>query len=404
MSKKRENTPFVAIIDNRDGESKASCATLAFHICPLQDPCCSTSNSTSNEETTPRQYLSNNEPNMNPSNANQATRIFEVQSISHPKSLEHASFFVSNRVISNMDLHVVTPVDPLYLLLSHFKDEEKWQPWDQLVQSKSIPQIVLKGIEQDKTQLKHFFEINDSYGDDLILYKFKHELVLSWLQKKINRIQTFLTLQLDIAREKEQMEQRNNIGAFSSSFHLSHITEKTEESETSEASSHPPSLTPSSQSDTTINPEDQRILKKSAVQIICEYLSPFWQTKLLERLELAEGDLHQVKTNVGRNESNISQQTCPPSTHAVTPPSSSSELSMNSQKRSLHQVNMSEADKLLQYTMGESAGASGEVDKGVEAKKKKLEAKTSNLKRLEKVNTKGMKSMMSFFGGATKKK
>ena len=389
MSKKKENTPIVAVIDHRNenGGSKAlstTAATLAFQVCPLQDPCI-------NEET--RQFLSNNDSTVSPSNSNQITRIFEVQSISHPKSLDHASFFVSNRVISNMDLHVVTPVDPLYLLLSHFHDEEKWQPWDQLVQSKSIPQIVLKGIEQDKTQLKHFFEINDSYGDDLILYKFKHDLVLSWLQKKVDRIKAFLTLQMEITQEKEQGQ---NIGAFSSSFHLSHTQKTGDSSESSETL--PSSLTPSSQSDTTLcRTEDSILLTKSAAQIISEYISPFWQTKLLERLELSEHDLYPVKmSSVSGIESD--SQTC--TSHTVTPPSSSS--SSMSQKRSLHQVNMSEADKLMQYTMGESGSASGENDKV--PKKKKIEVQTSALKSLKKVNTKGMKSMMSFFGGATKKK
>jgi hypothetical protein len=387
MSKKKENTPIVAVIDHRNenGGSKAlstTAATLAFQVCPLQDPCI-------NEET--RQFLSNNDPTVSPSNSNQITRIFEVQSISHPKSLEHASFFVSNRVISNMDLHVVTPVDPLYLLLSHFQDEEKWQPWDQLVQSKSIPQIVLKGIEQDKTQLKHFFEINDSYGDDLILYKFKHDLVMSWLQKKVDRIKAFLTLQMDIVQEKKQFQ---NIGAFSSSFHLSH-TQKTEDSSESSETS-PSSLTPSPQSGTTLcHPEESILLTKSAAQIISEYISPFWQTKLLERLELSEHDLHPVKMSSVSGKESYSQS-C--TSHTVTPPSSSS----MSQKRSVHQVNMSEADKLMQYTMGESVSASGENDKV--PKKKKIEVQTSALKSLKKVNTKGMKSMMSFFGGATKKK
>lgn len=397
MSSKRENTPIavVALIDNRS-VSTLSSTTSAFQVCPLQDP--------SNADNETRQFLvvSNDPTTMTtmPSKDDKSTsshRIYEVQGLSHPKSSEYSSFFVSNRVISNKDLHVVTPVDPLYFLLTHFTEEEKWQPWDQLVQSKSIPQIVLKGIEQDKTQLKHFFVINDSYGDDLILYKFKQDLALSWLSKKMDRIQAFLLQQMDIIQEKERMEQGKNIGAFSSSFHLP----RTEQSRESDMTDNTSSLSSSTASvpkhDTLLSPSDKLVLTKSAAQIICEYLSPFWQKKLLVHLQLSEMDLYPVKKASEAVSTDSMVPTCSPTSHAVTPPSSSSSTS---QKRSLQQIKISEADKLLQYTMGESS-ASG--DKVTEAKKKKLEAKSSALKQLEKVNTKGMKSMMSFFGGATKK-
>jgi hypothetical protein len=398
MSRKRENTPVVSLIDNRSASTSSSTSS-AFKVCPLKDPC-----NTDNET---RQFLvvSNDPTTMTtmPSNDDKSTSahssIYEVQGLSHPKSFEYSSFFVSNRVISNKDLHVVTPVDPLYFLLTHFTEEEKWQPWDQLVQSKSIPQIVLKGIEQDKTQLKHFFVMNDSYGDDLILYKFKQGLALNWLNKKMDRIQTFLIQQMNILQEKERIEQSKNIGAFSSSFHLPPRAEQTRENETTDTSSLSSSTASVPKHDILLSPNDTLALTKSAAQIICEYLSPFWQKKLLVHLQLSEMDLHPVKKASEVVHIDSIAPTCSPTSHAVTPPSSSSSAS---QKRSLQQINISEADKLLQYTMGESS-ASGDKDKETEAKKKKLEAKTTALKRLEKVNTKGMKSMMSFFGGATKK-
>lgn len=58
-----------------------------------------------------------------------------------------------------------------------------------------------------------------------------------------------------------------------------------------------------------------------------------------------------------------------------------------------------DADALLQYTTG-----SNDLKAITREKKQKCVAKSVGLKRLAKVNTKGMKSMTSFFGTNLKKK
>mmetsp|Transcript_18941 Transcript_18941/g.33317 ORF Transcript_18941/g.33317 Transcript_18941/m.33317 type:complete len:102 (+) Transcript_18941:148-453(+) len=62
-------------------------------------------------------------------------------------------------------------------------------------------------------------------------------------------------------------------------------------------------------------------------------------------------------------------------------------------------IGQEDADALLQYTVG----GSGKVITPGE-KKEVLNAQSVGLKRLAKVNTKGMKSMSSFFGASKKKK
>jgi len=79
---------------------------------------------------------------------------------------------------------------------------------------------------------------------------------------------------------------------------------------------------------------------------------------------------------------------------AVTPPNAG-------KKRSYTDSGMSEADKILQYTMG--SGGGGTLDDEDKMKKKKLSLKSVALKRLEKTNTKGMKTMGSFFSVKKKK-
>lgn len=382
MTRKPEkNTPLVALTDHRlEDSSKIS---FEFRICPLKDPRTS--------ET--RQYL------LHQSNS----KIYEVQSVSHPKSSEYSSFFVSNQVISNKDLHTITPVDPLYFLLSHFEQEEKWQPWDQMVQSISIPQAILEGLE--KTQLKHVFEVNDSYGNDLILYKLKHHLVLSWLEKKVENIKRFVMYQMDIGRNKKEMDLTHNSGAVSSSFHLGDTrTNTNQEEEAHVVSTEGDSgecISTIASNTSNLTPSEQNFLLKSSLQIICEYLSPFWTSKLLAHYKLSEVDLHPIKKSMEGATTTHSPMT--ETLHNLTPTSSTTSSSISQTYMSNDSV-MSEADKLLHYTMGESGNSFNEAENLVEAKKRKLEAtKSVALKKLEKVNTKGMKSMMSFFGSAKKK-
>ena len=75
----------------------------------------------------------------------------------------------------------------------------------------------------------------------------------------------------------------------------------------------------------------------------------------------------------------------------------------------------SAADRMLQITRGVDGcgGAAGstanvlmddEEREKLKKKEEKLNAKSHGLKKLAKVNTKGMKSLSSFFGGGPKKK
>ena len=72
-------------------------------------------------------------------------------------------------------------------------------------------------------------------------------------------------------------------------------------------------------------------------------------------------------------------------------------------------IGQDDADALLQYTQGSSSsgGKASSSSDGVTSGKKSTvqDAKSVGLKKLAKVNTKGMKSLSSFFGagGKTKK-
>jgi hypothetical protein len=67
-------------------------------------------------------------------------------------------------------------------------------------------------------------------------------------------------------------------------------------------------------------------------------------------------------------------------------------------------IGQEDADALLQYTQGIGAGKAASVTPGEMKKKELYNAQSVGLKKLAKVNTKGMKSLSSFFGGTKKVK
>ena len=226
--------------------------------------------------------------------------------------------------------------------------------------------------------------VNDSYGDDMILYKFQKVKALEWLTKKMTRVESFLKKQLLLQKDKAEVQEEENGGAFSSSFRLANRVDREEG-----ASRTTPEK---GGKEDELSSIEEAFVRKSAAQIVCEYLSDSWQMEFLKVISLTRDDLSKQKKKA------VSAPTSTPMSDKdtfaeVTPPPTA-------QKRPFGESKMSEADKLMQYTMG--SGESSSADKN--AKKRKEAEKSVGLKRLSKVNTKGMKSMTSFFGAKAKKK
>lgn len=277
--------------------------------------------------------------------------IYEMSSLSRP----YGSFLVGSRVISNGALHVMTRIDPLFFILRNLSRDNncsysshQWQPLDQL----EVP----SGISIDHSQWKHLCAIKN-LGDDLILYKFSPEKALTWLVKKQEAAHGILRQQL---LDNKQSNANENLegggGAFSNTFQLAEDEKELTVKETK------PELPTSQLSD-----HECAILMEESVQVVCEYLEKEWQCKLRNRLGLQE-----------------------------------SESASNTNKRSRAsweaKPGQGDADQLLAFTMG-TAGCTKEEDV-----KKKEPAKSVALKRLAKVNTKGMKSLSHFFGSKKKAK
>jgi hypothetical protein len=303
--------------------------------------------------------------------------IYEMNSVSRP----YGSFFVGSRVISNGALHIATRMDPLYFVLhSLSKDiqqqkqkQNQWQPLDQL----DIPNSVQEALCHDLNQYKHICSVK-KLGDDLILYKYSQENAMKWLVKKQEQVLIILKQQLLHAKQENKASTQQLIsqggGAFSNTFHLVPDNDNdTNHSQNNNDNNN------NDKSEVVLSSTELQIAKEQSVQVVCEYLSSEWQTKLLSHLNMTRV-MAEHAPDADSNKASTSLKRSRECWETTTP-------------------GQYDADNLLQFTMG-----TGNHTKEEASAAKKQQAKTAGLKRLAKVNTKGMKTLSSFFGAPKKKK
>jgi hypothetical protein len=323
--------------------------------------------------------------------------IYEIQSV-RPNSGKYASYFVGSRIISNPELYVTTRVDPLFFALSHFHrivkkgDDQsdkldKWQPWDQALTD--LPSPILRSLGLDPLlningikevgQLGHLLDVSDMCGDDLLLCKFSEESTLKWLVAKFNQaLEALRTRQLK--RKRKDLERRKEMslsgGAQSSSFNMvteDNDTKKQEEKKEEETDAM-----------VILSQKEEESLRAGSLQLICDYIPADWRQKLTDELGMTEADWKgKSKTSSASDEG-----------HAAGEKRSRASWEGNHGQE--------DADALLAYTMGTNNTSDKSSDAAADKKGTK-NAQSAGLKRLAKVNTKGMKSLSSFFGGAKKK-
>lgn len=316
----------------------------------------------------------------------QAGNIYEIQSVS-PNGGKYASFMLGSRFVSNPDLHVMTRVDPLYFVLDYLDNAAsantntesgggaKWQPFDQLL--KDLPKPVLTALNTNLSittvkevgQLAHLMDVSDLFDDDIVC-KFNETKALAWLNAKYERsLDALRGRKLEKKRRMEARKSSGEYGAFSSSFVLAG-------NETKDVKTESTSNTGKEIKEVELTKDEEHALRISALQLISEYIPSSWRTKLAQSLNLSEEDIEK-KTR----------------TAAAASGEKRPRLSWEGA------IGQAEADELLCLTTGQSNATSvTPVEKSVK------NAQTVGLKRLAKVNTKGMKSISSFFGGAKKKK
>jgi hypothetical protein len=236
----------------------------------------------------------------------------------------------------------------------------------------------------DRNQLGHIFETMQLPGaeeDEEKYYKFSAPKTLAWLTNKQQRVETVLWQQESHTLEgKEQPQDAMDTenadsggGAFSSSFNVA-------------ADLQPESK---SNAETTLAGKEQREkelhlrCREESVQIVCTYLNSVWRERFLLHLKLNETVLMSPKK---RRQLQLKEQ--------------QQQASAGSQNKN--------GEQAPSFMPAVTAAVDWNDVNTTETKKLKVEMPsiTYGAKKLAKVNTKGMKSMSSFFGAkpATSKK
>ncbi|KAL3944502.1 MAG: hypothetical protein SGBAC_001423 [Bacillariaceae sp.] len=267
--------------------------------------------------------------------------LVEIQSLES----DFASFLVGRHVVKDGSLYVLNRVDPLFWLFTHYSPTEQskqWRPVDQVVEC--LPNEIQKALNTD--QLPHLFEVLNSEAiGDTPFFKFVPERALKWLQQKHERIFKCLEKQEKAKREqskKKLSKSSRGGGSVSSSFYMPEDTVASAPQQTE--------TDPTIMSDTDI----QR-LKLDSAQIINSYLPAEWSKPVLDHLGLTE-------------------------------------------------IEVKATQEVRKPVVSPAASPDKSNDEPVKPKKKVVKAQTIGNKRLAKVNTKGMKSLSSFFGAPSSKK
>jgi hypothetical protein len=201
---------------------------------------------------------------------------------------------------------------------------------------------------------------------------------MKWLVKKQEQVLIILKQQLLHAKQENKASTQQLIsqggGAFSNTFHLVPDNDNdTNHSQNNNDNNN------NDKSEVVLSSTELQIAKEQSVQVVCEYLSSEWQTKLLSHLNMTRV-MAEHAPDADSNKASTSLKRSRECWETTTP-------------------GQYDADNLLQFTMG-----TGNHTKEEASAAKKQQAKTAGLKRLAKVNTKGMKTLSSFFGAPKKKK
>ena len=423
----------VATNESTSSSTSSSAPAVRFDLISLPDPrsCGNDNNDTNDVVGTPSSSSSLPTITMVPRDyilvSNKSIiDIHEVQIIK-ANTNKYASYFIGSRCVSNPNLHMSTRVDPLFFVLAHFhrqaiknngssssnSNNKQWLPWDQALAELSPHVLHALNVNLSSStldfdnaccaQLKHLLEVSD-YGDDLLLCRFDYDKALHWLVQKFNKAKEAMS------RRLLEKKKRNNVaasmktknsksGAFSSSFT---VEEKEEVGPSAvvvdkDCKGGERENEVVEEEEAMFTKEEELSISEGALQLICEYLPTEWRVTLTKEVGLTNAQWMGKKYKKSKNTSSITNEG---EEEKVEEECIGEKRSRSAWEGSIGQE---DADALLQYTQGIGAGKVASVTPGEMKKKELYNAQSVGLKKLAKVNTKGMKSLSSFFGAGTKK-
>lgn len=307
--------------------------------------------------------------------------ICELQAFA--PAADYGSFFVNGEyVIGNGSLHTVSPVDPLFWFLdvhNHTvtevekgQQQQQWQPLEQILADQALDRHIVAAVT-DRKQLGHIFQTMQLPGaeeDEERYYKFSAPKTLEWLTNKQQRVENVLWQQESHLLEREEQQQDatetenldNGGGAFSSCFNVAADLQPDTQSQNDAESAHA--------GKEQREKELHQRCREESVQIVCTYLNSVWCERFLLHLRLNETILMSPKK---RRQLQLQQQ---------------------------RQATGSKDNEQASFMPAVTAAIDWNDVNMTETKKAKVEEPsiTYGAKKLAKVNTKGMKTMSSFFG------
>lgn len=351
MPEKTQNKMLVALV-SPDPAGSSTTSNDPFEIHHLPDP--------STGETRPYLLLTKQ---------NNTRTLYEITAVQSQLN-DYESFAVDNTIVSNGTLHTITPVDPLFWLLTDEpltadKQQVQWQPLAQVTQKYNS--VVTQCIS--KEQYQHV--LAEYPMDDEIYCKFSVDKAVKWLALKQKAVQAVLLQQLERDQQKQRQESchscNNGRGAFQEGFNLG---------DDDDENTTPPEVDEAAEAKRA-QQQRQKAIHES-IQVVGNYLSAAWRSKFLESLELDVG---------------VWEEPAKPATTAKRPRVSDED---DGTTTAMPRPVVVSQDDWNPAVVNEKAAQA--------KKKEKPRPITAGAKRLLKVSKKGMQKMSSFFSVEPKKK
>jgi hypothetical protein len=199
----------------------------------------------------------------------------------------HGAWFLDQRVSSDVHFYMASKIDCRFLLLPHLEAKEKYSPMDQIVPfpSEGCARVPLAWISEWK--LEEICDINDSFGDDQLLYRLNRPKMLEWLRKKVIAAATAIARQ---RTERSALLVKSRADGFNISAQSS--------SSAASANPAPAASTTTDGANTSGSGSDEYDDndKRLALQIVCDYISPTLATAVTESFGLSPREVSAAKT------------------------------------------------------------------------------------------------------------
>jgi hypothetical protein len=309
---------------------------------------------------------------------------------------EYSSFLVNGIVVPNGMLHTLTTVDPLWFVVRLLVPREpndplsssssSWKPLDQLLGDICGDDTTTRDflVQLDATHFAPIFQSMELSEEEMV-YKLSQDKVLSWLTRKQQGVETVLRLQAQRTTTSARTNDRRTTTCFAQGLFVPgrDDDDKNEETMTDAAPTVSATSDSTAADDATMTIDDgtARIIRDESVQVVCQYLSNAWRECFLHHLQLLGSDVLEGKSIT---------------TSSQRPKKIKPTVDWNAEL----------TDSMITTTIAATAAAESSSVVVVTPKVPTTgkSTMTTGAKRLQKINTKGMSKLSSFFAAKPKQK